>query len=228
MYQRAQIRGENSCHKYQLTKWFLSNDSQSGFQDVPTLTLKIPWHPADSWRVQLRSVSSLKHSLPCAAVSVLLVGSRLPLLMGSVISSEGFMAEGLFVTSCMLARREKTTEHFAISSLKLHAGLQIQRPAPTYGTGHLHLALCTLGKDFQPSLASYLWLVRYRSIPLSRCFVFPLQSVMLLRQQDLEMRFAKRNQLTCRNHKRWCHRPEIEPIHHQWGQGSQGRCRRPL
>lgn len=195
---------------------------------MPTLMLKISWHPTDSWRVQLRSVSLLRYSLPCGAVSVLPIGYHLPLLMGPVVSSEEFMGGNLFVISCMLATREKTTEHFAISSLKLHTGIHIHCRAPTYVTGHLHLALHTLGKDCQPSLASYLWLVRYRSIPLSRCLVFPLQSVMLLRQQDLEMRFAKRNQLTCRNHKCWCHTPEIKPIHHQSGQGTQGRCDRPL
>ena len=137
----------------------------------------------------------------------------------------------MLLAAC-LPVREKTTEHFAISSLKLHAGLQIRRPAPTYLTGHLHLALRTFGKDSflpgQSSRVSYLLLAGYRRISFSRCLVFPLQSVMLLRQQDLDMCFAKRNQLTCRNHKRWCHTPEIKPIHHQQGQGTQGRCRRPL
>lgn len=104
---------------------------------------------------------------------------------------------------------EKTTEYFAISSFKLHAGLQIRRPAPTYPPVHLRLASRTVCRASLPSSPTYCLNFFFETPG------FPLQSVTLLRQQDLEVRFAKRNQLTCGNHKRGCHTAEIKPIHHQ-------------
>lgn len=90
--------------------------------------------------------------------------------------------------------------------------------------GHLHLASHTFGRGCllpsQSSLPSYLLLAGYRGISISGYLVFPLQSVLLLRHQELERGFAKRNQLTCGNHERRCHTPEIKAIHQCQGQGT--------
>lgn len=51
-------------------------------------------------------------SLPRAAVSALSVGSCLPLLTGSVVSSEELMGEDLFVISCTLACERKDNRAF--------------------------------------------------------------------------------------------------------------------
>lgn len=84
---------------------------------------------------------------------------------------------------------------------------------------------------FLPSQApppSCLLLAGYRGISISGCLVFPLQSVLLLRQRELERGFAKRNQLTCGDHERRVTRQRLKAIHPPVGQGTGQLSPTPL
>ena len=159
-------------------KWLLLHC----FWDTPTPMLKIPWHPAvrflesaayfrfDTWLNSktgswVRLATAEQGSSPCHVHGGLCCRRGPVCRCRQVRWSPRKNLRGricLLLAACWPVRA-KTTEHFAISSLKLHAGLQSRGPAPTRRTGRLHLALRTFGRDSllpgPSALLSYLFLL---------------------------------------------------------------------